>query len=200
MIEILDGSGYDEDGELNKNILTKMLDRKDFWIETLHTIYPYGLNERKRKSFNCATIGSLYFPIKRYGQRKCRCRNRSNHRSNSALEFMEFFNNQLSSSLNYSVLEIREYIDNWKKKAFKMIDLLRCDKLPEIKHNSKSEQWYSYVIDIIDTKTFKPRMQIIIRPKNSAKNVFTMMFCNKEMEQINLKIILKFQGSITCLP
>ena len=34
-IEILDGSGYYKDGELDKYILTKWLDGEDFWIKTL---------------------------------------------------------------------------------------------------------------------------------------------------------------------
>ena len=33
-IKIFDVSGYDEDGESAKDILTKTLDREDFWIKT----------------------------------------------------------------------------------------------------------------------------------------------------------------------
>ena len=90
MIEILDGSGYDEDGRSDEAMLTKSLE--DFWIKTLRSFSPYGINERKTKSYNFTTIGSLYFSIKRYGQQYCRYRNGLNCRqsSNNALEFREF--------------------------------------------------------------------------------------------------------------
>lgn len=32
------------------------------------------------------------------------------------------------------------------------------------------------------------------------KNIFTLVFCNKEMEQINFNIILNFEGSVTHFP
>ena len=47
VIEILDGSRYDTDGELDQDILAN-LDRQDFRINTLHIIYPYGLNSKLR--------------------------------------------------------------------------------------------------------------------------------------------------------
>ena len=57
MIKILNGSGYDENWEKGKDILTKRLDRENSWIKKF---YPYQLSERERKSSNLATIGSLY--------------------------------------------------------------------------------------------------------------------------------------------
>ena len=40
--EILDGSGYDEEGYLDKEISVKRLDREDFCLQTLRTFYPYA--------------------------------------------------------------------------------------------------------------------------------------------------------------
>lgn len=45
MIKILNGFGYDEDMELGKNMLIKILDREDFWIKALRTFYSHRLNE-----------------------------------------------------------------------------------------------------------------------------------------------------------
>ena len=61
----MDGCGYNDDGILDKDILTKMLNREEFWIKTLRTFYPYELNGCKRKSSNFAIISSLYFANKR---------------------------------------------------------------------------------------------------------------------------------------
>ena len=193
---ILDGHGYDEDGELHKDILTKRQDREDFLDKDMY-IYVYfihmDLMNAKENLLNYATIASLYFPVKRCGHRNCRYRNKRNHRQsrNSALEFIEFFNNELSSNLSYSVLEIRKYLDNCKKKTLKRIALLCRDKPPEIKYNPKFEQWYSYALDIIDTKTFKPSHVDNYKTKICPKNVFIVTLHDKGMEQINLNRILK---------
>ena len=81
MIEILEGSGYDHDGKLV--ILTKRLDREDFWINTLRTFCRYGVTERKRKSPNSETIGSLYFPIKTLGPKNYTCCNKRDHKQST---------------------------------------------------------------------------------------------------------------------
>ena len=80
MIGFLDGPGYEEDGELDNSILTKRLERKSFCIQTLRTFYPYVLNERKRKSGNFASYGSLSFPIKKHGKQDSRYSNGRKHR------------------------------------------------------------------------------------------------------------------------
>ena len=84
--------------------------------------------------------------------------------------------------------------------TLKRIALLSRGKTPEIKYNSEFEQWRSCVLDIIDTKTFKPSHADNNKTKNYPKNVFSVMICYKEMEQINLNRILKSDGSITRLP
>lgn len=81
----MNGSLYDEDGEIDKDILRKRQDREDFWIKNLRTFYPYGLNACKdtKKLWSkegYVTTGHFYFPVKRYGQRNGRCKNRRNYR------------------------------------------------------------------------------------------------------------------------
>lgn len=49
---VLACSGCNEDEELDKDIFKKRLNRRDFWLRSLRTFYPYGLNERKRKFSN----------------------------------------------------------------------------------------------------------------------------------------------------
>ena len=60
-------------------MLTKRLVEENFRLKNLRAFYRYKRNERKIKSDNFITIGSLSFQIKRYGQRNCRCRNKHNH-------------------------------------------------------------------------------------------------------------------------
>ena len=64
----------------------------------------------------------------------------------------------------------------------------------------KLEKWYSFVLDIIDIKLFKLIHAGNNKTKKCAKGNFTVMLCNKGMEQINPnKIIIKSKGSITRL-
>lgn len=84
----------------------------------------------------------------------------------------------------------------WKEKS---IDLLCSEKPAEIKYNPKLEQWYSYVLDIVDTKIFKLSHSDNNNTKKWPKSILAAIFCNKEMKQINLKIILKSDVSIAHL-
>ena len=49
VIEKLSGDGYDELGEVCSEMRDKRLEREDFWIKTLRTIYPYGLNDKAKE-------------------------------------------------------------------------------------------------------------------------------------------------------
>ena len=60
LIEIFDGSGYDEGRKLVKDMLQKRLHKGGIWMKTINTFYSYGLNERERKSDSFTTIGSQY--------------------------------------------------------------------------------------------------------------------------------------------
>lgn len=81
----------------------------------------------------------------------------------------------------------------------KRLALLFCDKPADIKYKTKFQQWYSYVLDIIDTKIFKPSHANNDKTKKCPKILSTLVFCNKGMEQISLNKILKFKGSVACL-
>ena len=127
--------------------------------------------------------------------------NKCYHRpsSNNALEFTDF-NNQLISNLRYSFLKITKYLHNSKKKTLNRFALLCHDKSAERKYNPKFEQWYSYVLDITDAEFFKPSHIDNNTTKKCPQSIFTVMFCNIKMEQINLNRIWKLDGSIAHLP
>ena len=46
------------------------LEREDFWIKTLRTVYPYGLNEKTKKMNKLAPVGTLFHKLPRQGERK----------------------------------------------------------------------------------------------------------------------------------
>ena len=47
VIEKLIGNGY-RNGSKDKKSYAERLQREDFWIKTYRTVYPYGLNEKKK--------------------------------------------------------------------------------------------------------------------------------------------------------
>ena len=73
---------------------------------------------------------------------------------------------------------------------------MRRDKPANIKRKTKIEQWYSYVLDIIDTKSFEPNHADNDKTKKCSKILFTVVFNNKGTEQMNLNKILKVKGSV----
>ena len=46
IIDALSGNGHDENGIVDENFRRLRLGREDFWMKTLRTNFPYGINER----------------------------------------------------------------------------------------------------------------------------------------------------------
>ena len=78
-----------------------------------------------------------------------------------------------------------------QEKGLQKTALLYHDKPPEIEYNPKLEQWYSYALDKIGTTNLKPTHVDNNMIKKYLKNVFTVTFYDKGMEQINLNRTLK---------
>ena len=76
IIEKLKGTGYLQNGDIDEDMRSYRLEREDFWIKTLRTIFPYGLNDKaKRKNWNPNNIiGNLFHKLPRYGDRSSRVR------------------------------------------------------------------------------------------------------------------------------
>ena len=79
VLEKLPGNGY-KNGKRDKEMYKYRLEREDFWMKKLRTIYPYGLNEKSKdmnkKSLNWP-VGKLFPPLARHGQRETENRNRT---------------------------------------------------------------------------------------------------------------------------
>ena len=79
VLEKLPGNGY-KNGKRDKEMYKYRLEREDFWMKKLRTIYPYGLNEKSKdmnkKSLNWP-VGKLFPPLSRHGQRETENRNRT---------------------------------------------------------------------------------------------------------------------------
>ena len=91
-------------------------------------------------------------------------------------------------------------MDTCKKKTLKEIALIFRDKSAELQYQTKFDQWYDYVLDIIDTKLFKPSFRSKNQTKKNPQNICTVEFCNKGIELINLNKIFKSKQAVDCLP
>ena len=206
IIEKLPGTGYKDDGTIDFAMSKLRKDKEDIWIRKMRTLFPYGLCEKARKKTNDCSIvhevvGKSFFgyPIPRCGTRPTRSRE-SNRRADSILSCDEFFTKLeeiLSSDIFHSFNRIRILLNTAKKKVLKEIAFYILNRTNYVFH-AEREQWYLYIIDIIDTKLFKPSP---VPPKKSAPaNVCTIRFVNKGMEEIKISQIIRHSDSIKSLP
>ena len=157
IIEIFNGTGYDNN-KIDVDSRNKRLEREDFWIKRLRTLFPYGLNERTRHHSGNNPVGILFPPIPRKGPRNSRCRiNRNSHNSNiSIVSFFNTISNILNTSLKTAFQNIRIILNKTKKKLLKEIaNAILQNDIVDYKH--EREQIYLFILDIIDTKLYKIR-------------------------------------------
>ena len=199
VIEKLPSNGYDVSGDVCEDMLEKRLDREDYWMKELRTIYPYGLCERTKKSgtIESSSVGKLFHPLSRKGERPVRSRNNHNNHI-SILSKDEFFiqadyvrNSQPKTAMNH----IRKLLDTAKKKVLKEIASYIIDNGWNL--DGENRQWYSFILDIIDTKLYVEKKK---DTKKVAKNICKLRFVNKGLEHLNLSKILNSADVISHLP
>ena len=201
ILEKFSGSGYIHN-KVCPDARSKRLDREEYWMKTLRTLYPYGLNERARENGDDDTlIGSLFPPLPRTGERQIRTRHKRNvyHQAHSFVNFFDQLNSLLNNNLNISFNTIRIILNKTKKKVLKDIAASILCRDPNIHYHINKEQWYHYILDIIDTKLYKNKTPSK-RKKDPPKNICTVDFLNKGLEFIRLSSIIKLPANISHLP
>ena len=206
IIENLPGNGYKSDGSIDVEMSKVRKDKEDIWIRKMRTLFPYGLCEKARnKVNNCAVVheavGKSYqgYPIPRTGVRPTRNRENRNHRDsvimceNFFASLEDIFQNDLKNSFN----RIRILLNTAKKKVLKEIAFYILNRTVYTFH-AEREQWYLYILDIINTKLLKPTP--IPSSKSAPENVCSIRFINKGMEEIKISEIFRHTDSISSLP
>ena len=205
ILEKLPGTGYLSSGEVDPEMLKVRKAREDIWIKRLRTIYPYGLNEKASdKVTNSSVIepavGRLFPPLPRHGQRPIRSRENRNEKT-SHLSCSDFFANLthlLQNNLHNSFNEIRKLLNLTKKKVLREIAFHILERSGTFPWIEERFQWYDYIVDIIDTKLLKAPPEV--KGKSIPKNVITINFVNKGIDDIHLNKILKSGEVIALLP
>ena len=200
IIEIFNGTGY-HNNKVDVDARNKRLEREDYWIKRLRTLFPYGLNERTKKHNGNDPVGLLFPSISRKGHRQPRCRNnRNSHEYNISLhDFFITINNIINTNLKLAFQNIRIILNNIKKKLLKRIAnaILQMDNIVSYRH--EKEHIYLFILDIIDTKLYKTHSSN--KPhRTPPKNICNVNFVNKGMELIRLSSIINSPSCVSLLP
>ena len=195
IIEKLPGNGY-RNGAMDQKMLQFRLEREDYWIKKLRTVYPYGLNEKTKFMKEGVPIGRLFPPLPRHGERYINIRKRQkqdiNHNNNST---DELFANIIKFSKETRSNELRKILESLKRKHLKILANEAHDKLSICEKNQK--RWYEIILDHFYTKVFKPTEPKI---KKCPKYIIPIYFDNKGLEYIHLNKILHEPDIIKNLP
>ena len=203
ILEKLPGTGYDQFGKLDLDMMKIRKEREEEWVKKLRTLYPYGLNEKLSGTKTYSKIvekatGNIFPPLPRGGNRPVRSRGNRNNKTSatSCSDFFIILDDLFQNNLKNSFHEIRVILNNTKKKVLKEIAFHIMERDLYNFYESR-EQWYSYILDSIETKLYKPLVKVI---RKAPKHVCSVRFVNKGLDDIHLSKIFTSPDVIECLP
>ena len=194
IIEYFSGTGYINNDPC-PDARKIRLDREDYWMKTLRTIYPYGLNDRARKTNQTSSVGSLFPSIPQLNVRRERSRkNNKQHIHMSENNFFEFVNTEITNTKN-AYFNIKNTLMSLRKKVLKKV--ASSIMLETIEMEMRNKQFFDYIADIIDTKLYKSDKS---KTKFIPNYICSLKFDNKSVESIHLSKIFRNPEVISLLP
>ena len=154
ILEIFPATGY-KNNEVCPTEHEKRLKREDYWMKTLRSIYPCGLNERVKKYDRKILVRQLFLFIPRTKQQSARYRNNNGYLKNDTItDFFTKIHNIIQNYIKDSLYKMCISLNNLKKKILKQTasEILRNGDMMDMKIKN---HFHNYVLDIIDTKTYK---------------------------------------------
>ena len=194
-------------GKLDSGVTNLRRKREDFWMERLHTIYPYGLNNRHGKNLDQTDINE---PIrKKFIRRKVK-KNRRNYRKyrnkqnmTADLIFHDISNNYLRENnrtaelLNKSISFVSNKVSQLNK-----IEVEKLNKLAFEELNADSRiplRLLQIIIDMTKWKMFKPS-KIGPKRKKNIKFPFIIRYTNHWVDKLKLPKIMHSEELKNTLP
>ena len=160
ILEKLPGNGY-KNGSMDLEMLEYRLQREDYWIETLRTNYPYGLNERTKSMNKDLPVGKNFPSLPRHGAQFLNNRSRTkidapnfSSNINEFLKYIKAFPIKLRSD------ECRKLIESFKKSELRNLGI-ELEKIFQL--DESDQRWHDLIKDMIFTKVHKQET-----PKSSA--------------------------------
>ena len=203
ILEKLPGNVRTARNALDPTQTSSRKEREKHWMMTLRTVHPYGLNDRIGDKYKTQesqhAIGRRFKALKRSHLRISRGGSRIS--DNIHMKYTDFWaslNKMLRSKLKDVLNFIRYNLASMKKANLKKLADLVTEELSSVDDNFPYIQWYYVILDIVDTKFFKPPK---VKPKRTPpKNVCHVSFDNKAIEMINLSSILNSSSVTNTIP
>ena len=200
VIEVFEGDGY-KDGVVDEDMRRIRREREDWWMKTLRTIYPYGLNDQHKKQNTASSVGLLFFPLTRYSNRPS-IRTRNKKRNSTSKKSPQCIYEELESLITnfnttpcYSNI-IRTKLSSLDTKSLKTI--WNMVTYNNIFHDDRFIRWHDLILDIIDTKIYKPPPVKDKKPQPRFK--LRVKFVNKGLDFIKIRSIIKSDEVTSLLP
>ena len=195
IIEKLEGNGY-LNGVIDETMREYRLQREDYWMKQLRTVYPYGLNERTKHMSEDAPVGTLFPPLPMYGAKYVTQRTRINRYQDNPFSSLNLFSDHVMA-LNPETRgnETRKLLDSFKRKHLKA---LASEAHRELNQNEdiRVQRLYALIVDTFLTKVYKkPEAK-----KKPPKHILPIFFDNKGLEHIKLSSILHEDDVVDLLP
>ena len=192
ILEKLEGNGRTARGAIDPTLTCKRKERELYWMLKLRTVFPYGLNDRIGDEFKNedthVAVGKRFPRLIRSHPRVARGSLRKGKNQLTYLKFLEQLKHLLKNRLPEALNFIRISVTSFKKKDLKKLADAVNDILSDSDNQFNFHQWYSVIVDLIDTKLYKPKTAKVRKPIPS--NICHVFFDNKAVEKINLPRIL----------
>ena len=187
ILEKLPGNGY-TNGVVDEKMRKFTLEREDYWIKTLRTVYPYGLNDRTKCMNTDVPIGQLFPPLPRHGSKFIDQRTRTHrHSSGSHSDLDNLMEHLESININSRSNSCRKLLDSFKQKHLRKLAKESNKRLEGC--NNSSKRWFDLIIDTYFSKVYIDDTKS--NSKKTPKYILPIFFDNKGLEFIRLNSILR---------
>lgn len=202
ILEKLEGSGRTERKTIDVTTTTLRRKREDYWMKTLRTVYPYGLNDRVGDDYmkDQATerIGLKFPTLKRSFNRSNRRENRKGHHCLDHEHFLKRLHEVLTGNIKEALNFIRISLITMKKEELKRLGDTINDLLLSKPLDFPFSQWYTVALDIVDCRIYvSPQIK---KKRLPPSNVLHVKFCSKRVESVNLSSILHDSEVLETIP
>ena len=163
--------------------------REDYWIKKLRTIYPYGFKERAKTSNLEQPTGKLFLPLPRFDNK---CENIEKRRVNEPIKFdtTDTLLAHIAAFLSKNKSDnFRRILERMKKRHIRKLASNATDELKT--WDDAKKKWCGLIIDIFLTKVFKTDKKV---QKKCSPFAISVFFQNKGFDYINLSSILRLDN------
>ena len=154
VVEKLEGNGY-ANGSRDKEMYKKRLEREDYWIKTMRTVYPYGLNDKTKEMCSELPVGNLFNKIPRYGMRN-KLQVRTKNGGNPYTDIDTFVDDIFKQPINERANFCRKRVESFTLKTLKKL-AAEADRREKVDCEAKLIRWYAMIKDYFSARNSSQR-------------------------------------------